>query len=610
MTRQSLMERCVRRTALALFFSFSAIAAHGQMFTGTVSDAANGSVLQSMVVAAYTTSGVPQTNTTTDAAGHYILPVPSGQYRVLAYDPIGTYATEFTNDASSFEESPLTAVQTDQVVTMNFALRRGVTVSGSVGTSLGFPGGLTVAAYNLTGTRRGFTPTNAVGIYSLVLPPGTYKLVAYDDAGTFAPAFFRGQASFTDADPVTVNVGQSVPSIDFFLNLGSRISGIVTDAGGVPLANVSVLAYSSDGKYFTFVFTGSDGHFSITLPHGSYRFVAIDDAFTFAAGFTSGATSFESSPVITVSEGQSRSDLVFRLECGGLITGRVLDPSGAGIVGITVAAFNTDGTMRTFVTTDASGKYVLLLPPGAFRISALDPSLVYATQFYPQQKSFAGSVAIAAAIGQSSTLTPFTLSRGGRVSGTVVDQNTHAAIGALVIQAYDSSGFQVGSTTTSADGTFKMVLPGGFYRLVAADPKLLYAPGYVGGAASFDGENLIAVNVDGVTTANFSLSRGTLVIGSVVDESHQPIGGVEVSALDSAQNRVATVTTARDGSFRISLIPGSYRFLADDPAGRYITSYAGGTTFASAAMVSIDATGAPSQTISMPDASRRRSVRR
>jgi Carboxypeptidase regulatory-like domain len=604
------MDRCVRRTLLALVLGFSALAAHGQVITGTVSDAANGSVLRSMVVAAYSASGLPQSNTTTDAAGHYNLPVPTGQYRVLAYDPTGTYATEFANDASSFEESPLTAVQTDQLVTMNFALQRGVTVSGSVGTSSGFRGGLTVAAYNLTGTRRGFTTTNTDGIYSLVLPPGTYKLVAYDDAGAFAPAFFRGQASFADADPVTVDMGRAIPNIDFFLDIGSRISGIVTDSGGVPLANVSVLAYSNNGKYLTFVSTGSDGHFSITLPHGSYRFVATDNSFTFAAGFMGGATSFETSPVITVSEGQSRSDLVFRLERGGLITGRVLDTSGAGIAGITVAAFNTDGTMRTFVTTDASGKYVLLLPPGAFRISALDPSLVYATQFYPQQKFFAGSVAIAPVIGQSSTLTPFTLSRGGRVSGTVIDQNTHAAIGALLIQAYDSSGFLVGSTTTSADGTYRMVLPAGSYRLVAADPQLRYAPGYVGGSASFDGENPIAVNVDGVTTANFSLSRGTLVIGSVVDESHQPIGGVEVSALDSSQNRVATVTTAPDGSFQITLIPGSYRFLADDPAGRYITSYAGGATFASAATVSIGATGAPRLTISMPDSSRRRSVRR
>lgn len=563
-----------------------------------------------MVVAAYSSSGSLQTNTTTDAAGHYTLPVPSGQYRVLAYDNEGTYATEFANDAPSFEESPLIAVLTEQLVTVNFSLRRGVTVSGSVSTSSGPRSGMIVAAYNLTGTRRGFTATNPSGNYTLVLPPGTYKLVAYDEAGAFAPEFFRAQATFADADSVTVELGRSIPSIDFFLAVGSRISGVVTDSNGVPLPNVAVLAYSSDGKYLSFAPTGADGHFALTLARGSYRFVAIDGSFMFAAGFPAGATSFERSPVFTLSEGQSRSDIAFRLERGGSIMGSVLDAAGAAISGITVAAFNTDGTMRTLVTSDGSGNYVLLLPAGAFRIAALDPSLQYATQFYPQQKSFAASIAITPVIGQTIKLTPFVLSHGGRVSGSVSDQNTHAAVGGSLIQAYDISGFLIGSTTTAADGTYRMVLPAGFYRLVAADPQLRYAPGYVGGAASFDEANPSTVNLDRVTTANFSLSRGTLVIGSVVDESHQPIGGIEVSALDSARNRIATATTKADGSFQVSVIPGRYKFVGIDPTGRYITSFAGGTSFASATMVSVDATGAPRLTISMPDALRRRAVRR
>ena len=235
---------------------------------------------------------------------------------------------------------------------------------------------------------------------------------------------------------------------------------------------------------------------------------------------------------------------------------------------------------------------------------------MYATQFYPEQKSFAASISIGPLIGQSIALTPFTLAHGGRVSGTITDQITRAAISGLLIQAYDISGSLDGSTTSAADGTYRMVLPAGTYRLVAADPQLRYAPGYVGGSASFDEANPSTVNVDGVTTANFSMSRGAIVGGSVVDESHQPIGGIEVSALDSAQNRVATITTAADGNFQIPLIPGGYRFIAKDPAGRYITSYAGGATFASAAMVSVDATGAPHVTISMPDPSRRRAVRR
>ena len=602
------MALCVKRIAPAAAFALFAISAQGQTIAGTVSEAPNGGSLRSMVVAAYTSAGLLQGNTTTDVNGHYTLSLPTGQYRVLAYDPAGTFATTFGNDAPSYEESPLLAVAPDQVVTANFALRRGITVSGSVVAPGGSRAGVIVAVYNLSGTRRGFTTTNASGNYSLVLPAGSYKFAAYDDAGAFSPAFFRGQTSFVDADVVTVESGRSLPSIDFLLTLGARVSGVVTDATGTPLRSVAVLVYTADGRYLNTVSTDADGRFAMTLPRGSYRFAAIDSSFTYAAGFPNGATSFEVSPAVNLIEGQSRT-LMFRLERGGLVAGTVLDGNGAGIAGITVAAYNPDGTMRTFVTTDASGNYVLLLPPGAFRIGAFDPSLAYATQFYPKQNAFIASTSLTPTIGQTSTLQPFVLSRGGRVSGTVTDRNTRAVIGGAIIQAYDVSGRLAGSVTAGADGRYRMVLPPGSYRLVAADAQVRYAPAYNGDATSFDTAAFVTIAVDTDTTSDFALSRGTLVIGSVVDGSNQPIGGVEVAALDSNQNRVAAATTASDGTFRMALVPGSYKFIATDAAGRYVPAYAGGTTFATAAAVAVDATGAPRLTITMHSSLRRRAVR-
>ena len=185
---------------------------------------------------------------------------------------------------------------TEQLVTVNFSLRRGVSVTGSVGTRSGLRPGVTVAAYNLTGTRRGFTTTGLNGNYSLVLAPGTFKLVAYDDAGAFVPEFFRAQATFDDADPVTVELGRAIPSIDFFLEPGRAFRASPLTSGGAPLPNVSVLAYSSDGKYLPSSLSDSDGHFAMTLAPGSYRFVAIDGSFTFAAAFPGGATSSNALP--------------------------------------------------------------------------------------------------------------------------------------------------------------------------------------------------------------------------------------------------------------------------------------------------------------------------
>ncbi len=588
---------------------FSALAAQAQTISGTIREADNGPLLRSMVVAAYTPAGILQANTTTDTSGQYDLALPVGQYRVLAYDPTGTHATQFANDAPSFEESPLIAVGTGEIVTLNFALRRGFTITGIVTTSGGVRAGLTVSAYNLSGTRRGFTTTNGAGAYSLVVPAGSYKFVAYDDAGAFAPSFFRDRTSFAEADIVTVGAGGVTPSVDFFLQLGARISGIVTDSAAVPLTNVSVLAYTAAGKFVSFVTTDVDGRFTMTLQPGSYRLVAIDNTFTFAAAFLGGATSFEGSTAITLNAGQVRSGITFRLDIGGLVAGKVVDAAtGKGIAGITVAAYNPDGTERTFVTTDANGQYVLLLPSGSFRIAAFDTNLVYATQFYPQQTSFARSTGISATIGQSMTLPPFTLSHGGRVSGTVTDVTSHAPIPGAIVVAYDPTGIAIGEATSLPDGTYRFVLPPDSYRLVASDPALRYAPGYSGQSTNFDHATMITVVTDAETVSDFGLQRGTLVTGSVDGPLHEPAPGVVVTFLDLGGNRVASATAAADGSFQLALLPGSYKILIVDPAGHYAAGYFGGGTLVTATVVAVDATGAPRLTIVVQVFSRRRAV--
>src|SRR6266511_2674879 len=108
------------------------ITAGAQSITGTVREAQTGTPLRSMVVAVYTSSGNLQANATTDSNGRYEISLPPGRYRALAYDPTGTYATQFAADAPSFEESPETAITGQQSITVNLTLQRGGTVGGIV----------------------------------------------------------------------------------------------------------------------------------------------------------------------------------------------------------------------------------------------------------------------------------------------------------------------------------------------------------------------------------------------------------------------------------------------------------------------------------------------
>lgn len=74
----------------------------------------------------------------------------------------------------------------------------------------------------------------------------------------------------------------------------------------------------------------------------------------------------------------------------GRIAGRITDArTGNALAGISVAAWNADGTARTIVRTDSAGNYVLVVPPGNYRTGAWDESLRYATRFRFDAVSFA-----------------------------------------------------------------------------------------------------------------------------------------------------------------------------------------------------------------------------
>jgi hypothetical protein len=77
------------------------------------------------------------------------------------------------------------------------------------------------------------------------LPPGSFKLVAFDDGGDFAPQFFEDARSFDDATVVAVTRNRKINGVSFQLQRGARLSGTVKDAAtGLRLAAKDVFAYT------------------------------------------------------------------------------------------------------------------------------------------------------------------------------------------------------------------------------------------------------------------------------------------------------------------------------------------------------------------------------
>ncbi|MEO6259187.1 MAG: carboxypeptidase-like regulatory domain-containing protein [Thermoanaerobaculia bacterium] len=607
--KSSLSPRSCRAIAWSLFHVLVASGLLAGTIKGTVTGP-TGTKLPKIVVAAYGTSGSAQAAVETDSKGSYSLSLPPGEFRLLAYDNAGVYATTFAGNAESFETSPTVSGDRSGY---DFTLTEGGKASGTVsGADGGGIGDITVVAYNPSGTRRGFTSTSSNGAYALVLPPGSYKFVAYDNSTNprFLTSFFPGKNSFESADFVSIRT-QAPVVVDFRLRASARIAGIVSDKQShAPQPGLVVSAYTVEGVLVASTMTDGLGRYELIVSDGIFRLLVADPGRLFATAFYAGANSFEKTPGVTLTPGQSLANVSLEAERGGYVSGRVT-AAGTAVCCIVVVAYNPDGSQRSSTRADQNGAYQLVLPPGDFIIGAYDESLTYAPRFHASSTTFRGATSVTVLRSQT-VLVDLSLDRSARVSGRVFDPTTGAGIGSILVSAYDSSGNLAATVTTSASGSYLLGLAAGSYRLVAFDPSLRYATGYPQLAATFEEAPAYDLVAEATRSVDFALNKGTRVTGTVVDPSRTPLSGIEIGALSTNGNRVAT-TTARNGAFDLVLPPGSYKLVAIDPRGRYGTLYFNSAgSFANATTVVVTASGSTPGTVNfiLPPQLRHRSVGR
>lgn len=526
--------------------------------SGTVTQSATGTSLAGMTVQVYDAAGVLKTSATSDSAGQYTVTLPTGTYRILAFDPAGTYATSFYADAESFDTATPLALQTT-LTNINFALVRGGIVAGAVTSTGGTPlPAMTVAAYNPYGTRRGFTTTDALGRYQLVLPPGTYALAAYDDGQSYLTSFFSGASDLASAAKLAVTASQTTTA-DFSLLRGANVSGTVTDAvTSIPIAGARVSAYANDAVV-AIATTDANGRYRVLLPPSIYRIVTFDPNGVYATAYAPNAESFDTSTPFVLSAGNAQT-VDAQLVRAGRLAGHISDATtAAGLASITVAAFNGDGTMRGFTTTDAAGVYALAVPPGSYRVGAFDTNLVYLRRFAPNDSTFTSGVLLSVIASQTTTV-DLALPRGAVVSGEVT--SSFATISRITVAAYNASGV-IATSITDVSGSYRLLLEPGSYTVVAFDPAFRYA------TASFSTSVVM-----GQTLANQSVSLvvGAHVSGAVMTPSGLGVGNLTVAAYDRNGAVVLTAATRSDGAFDLMLTPGIYRFAAFDPQQRYTPS--------------------------------------
>jgi hypothetical protein len=530
-----------------------------------------------MTVVAYRADGTATVTATTNTSGAYSMTsIFGGAYFVLAYDPSGTYATSFWSDAESFETSKILQLESILTATVNFRLVRAGFAAGRVTDSTGAGlKSMTVAAYNPSGTRRGFTTTDVTGNFTLALPPGSYRIAAYDDALNYATAFFQNATSFESAAAVTI-AAPATTATNFQLPLAAKLTGIVIDRVALtPISNARVTAYASDGNISARTATDTDGRYAVAVRPGGLRVVVDDPAGRYAATYVPDAESFSTEAVVAAAAGQTVT-VNATLAVASHLSGRVTDAvTGSSLPGITAAAYNADGTTRAFATTDSTGAYSIVVPAGDYRVGAFDAALIYLPRFYANQPSFGGATNVHAATEQAIGGFDFSLTKGARIAGRVTASG--APLSAITIGAYDAGGRLIASTSSDATGNYVFLLPPATVKLLAFDSALQFATAYYLGATTFDATQPLSLIEGQSITADFAMTEGGRITGvAIVETTFAPLPNIDIIVYDAAFQTIAQTTTDSGGSFRVVVPPGSYLIAAADPARRYTPLFYGG----------------------------------
>jgi protocatechuate 3,4-dioxygenase beta subunit len=247
--------------------------------------------------------GIPNApSAVTDTRGEFeISDVPAGSYRLTATR--AGYLTIQYGQRRPREAGRTIEVETGAVIEgLVMALPRGAVLAGRITDELGEPApGVTVEAleYRYIRGHRVLVParmtrTNDAGDYRLSgLEPGTFQLRARsreiwesDDGETthvYAVTYFPGVTAVERPQTIDLKVGQEVGGLDFPLVPGqaARITGLVEDATGLPLAdlqvNLSELTRTIGGRILSSgqgaspVKTDARGAFEFSrLPSGEY----------------------------------------------------------------------------------------------------------------------------------------------------------------------------------------------------------------------------------------------------------------------------------------------------------------------------------------------------
>ena len=404
------------------------------------------------------------------------------------------------------------------------------------------------------------------------LVPGNF--VVHARAQGYVEEFYDNVTKLAEASIVTVAENDSVPGIDFQLEKGGSISGLVTDkASGNPLKGAHVVAHlivNPNRKYQAY--TGDDGTFEIEgLSSGSYAVKANQAGYV--AEFYNGVQKPEDITPVNVTAPDVTPDINFSLQMTNALTGVVTNeqdgiPVAGAVVAVHALLTEKPGEVKSFqykTRTNEQGEFAMQLKAGFY--------LVYtrAKEFVPEwykdaEKPVEGTpVQIFA---DQHTAIEIALSPYGSMSGTVIDEGSGLPISGARVRAFYEGRIKAEgrsfSVITGTDGTYSFdAIPPGDYMVAAQADSYLVE--FWQEADSVGSATVVTVESGKVNEQkDFTLVAGGHIGGIVLDAADNTPVEKAIVAVIQVDGRVKkSVKTNENGEYTVKGLPaGSYKAAA------------------------------------------------
>ena len=357
----------------------------------------------------------------------------------------------------------------------------------------------------------------------------------------------------------------------------ASVGGRVTKAGGVGIGGVWVDVYDADDNWYDNAYTASDGTYTVSLAAGTYTFLFQDSSRTYMPGWysTSGFTPLQASASGVVVGTTPISNINVELPLARHITGKVVGAGASPVSDGWVWAYDATGRRRDAIDIAPDGSYSLSVGPGSYTIYAEDSSWAFLAGWYSstgwvRYGDLATPVVVGAAdVTGVNIVLPAALHIRGQVTGSggvpVSDGWVYA----------DGDDFGI-STSTSADGSYEVPVYPGTYRVEFQDYSGTHLDGYYssgGWVPDWESATPVVVTTADVDGIDVVLPVALHIRGTVTGAGGVPISDGEVAARDASGDWVDSVSTNADGTYSLSVGPGSYTLQFWDYSDTYLSGY-------------------------------------